>query len=552
MNSLWISSLAISITSALLATLLQQWIRRHVKVTQPLGSAHKRARIRHYIFNGVSNAHFLWATDAVPVLLHLSVFLFFAGLLILLRHINHTVFNAVVAWVVLCIVVYAYITVLPIFKPGNPHFAPLSSLVWQVYAKILYPLLESLSSIIGRTRSKDVRRPAARLLKRLEEKVEEIILDKSESPKLDADILESLLVTLDDDGARERFFEAIPGFYDSEVVHVRDVKEKISESSVFYTNFRRTVNQFLDQTLSSDLVSELDKCRRILTCLNATYRVLGRAVAVTSITHQIIRSWNWNAMMPLSPEIGHILKHWSHSADSTIAYIGHCTIARIIARVEVHDDTWMALARSQLKVTEDVLKGYLEHGDSVLLANLIKTTHLFFEKDLPFQQILWSLSQFKVKETLPELQHAFCALWDEIVEKSNQSYDCVFILDEIRHVYDALHPTTPATAAASPTTDEKNSLPLGSSYAPHAYRQFDNLHHTPSTSSQPATASTSSPSPLLGFQPVLPPLQGDETENQHVSPAILATPRDVSVSGPGVIVDASEHDVQYMDAHDPH
>ncbi|KAI0246552.1 hypothetical protein BJV78DRAFT_1134958, partial [Lactifluus subvellereus] len=34
-NSLWILSLAISLTCGLLATLLQQWARRYIKITQP-------------------------------------------------------------------------------------------------------------------------------------------------------------------------------------------------------------------------------------------------------------------------------------------------------------------------------------------------------------------------------------------------------------------------------------------------------------------------------------------------------------------------------------
>ncbi|KAF8259820.1 hypothetical protein EI94DRAFT_964980 [Lactarius quietus] len=44
-NSLCFLSLVISITCALLATLLQQWARRYIKVTQPHCSLHKRARI---------------------------------------------------------------------------------------------------------------------------------------------------------------------------------------------------------------------------------------------------------------------------------------------------------------------------------------------------------------------------------------------------------------------------------------------------------------------------------------------------------------------------
>lgn len=557
-NSLWISSLAISITCALLATLIQQWTRRYVQVTQPQGCAHKRARIRQYIFNDGSNAHFLLATDAVPTLLHLSVFLFFAGLLILLRHIDHTVFNAVVGWVVLCYVVYAYITLLPIFRPHSPHYAPLSSLIYHLYANILYPVFEFLSPIKRGIRGVDVHRPAARLLKRLEEKAEKIILVKS--PKLDAKILESLLVTLSEDGQHEKLFEAIPDFYDSKAVHVDGIKENLSP--MFFTNFWCTINRFLDQTLSSDSVSELVRCRRLLTCLNATHRVLGDRKG-TDITNRIIRSGNWIEMPP-SPEIGHILRRWRNATDSSIALIGSCIIARIIANVEKRDDTWMALARSQLGVNEEVLKGYLEHGDSVLLANLIKTTRLFFEKRLQIQGILRSISRFNVKETLPELQHDFCTLWDEIVKRSEHFGDCILILNEISHVHDALHPTDPMIVAALPTsstTANNDSLLLGPSHKLCTDPQPHRPHHPPNAPRQVAAVAASSSSSPLGVRLRPPPLQGVETEIQtHMPPPLgysystttshtLATPRDVSVSDPDVIVVAGERDVQDLSAH---
>ena len=146
--------------------------------------------------------------------------------------------------------------------------------------------------------------------------------------------------------------------------------------------------------------------------------------------------------MPPSPEVGRILIRWRNSTDPSINPIGSCIIARILASVEKRDDIWMALARSQLEVTEEVLRGYLRHGDSVLLANLIKITRLFFEMDLQFRDILRPISGFDSKGTLSELQHDFSTLWDEIVEKNHSDH---FILDEIRLVHDALHPT-PSTS----------------------------------------------------------------------------------------------------------
>jgi hypothetical protein len=533
--------------------------------------------MRHHIFQGVGNQHFLLVLDAVPTLLHLSVFLFFAGLLILLRHISHTVFNAVVGWVVLCVAIYTYITFLPIYMPDSPHFGPISSLAWQFYVHVLHPLF------VSPVKDADVPPPAPRLLKRLEAKAEEVILGKA--PKLDAEILDSLLVTLGEDGAREKFFEAVPGFYGSEVV--KDVNKKLTPT--FFTNFRRVINQFLDQTLASDSISESVRSRRLLTCLNATRSVLG-GLAGMSITDKIICRGNWNKTPP-SPEIGHILRHWLDTTDSSRALIASCIIARIIGSVEKRDDTWMALARSQLGATEEVFSGYLEHGDSILLANLIKTTRLFFEEGLQFEGILRSIAGFDVKETLPELQRDFCNLWNEMVsvEKSKNSINCTFILGEICHIHDALHPSAPTAVAALPTSATANydSLLIGSSYALCP----DPQSHQPSNASrQVAAVATSSSSFPRGVQPLSLPLQRDETNiinphlvldtpssfdpispphelpvefRTHVPPAlgysyssttshILTTPRDVSVSDPDIFVDAGERDVQDLNAHNPH
>ena len=189
-----------------------------------------------------------------------------------------------------------------LFSSQSTHtIRRLLSLAWHVYANKLYPVFEFLSPIKRGIRNMHVRRPAARLYKRLMAKAEELVLAPDESPKLDAGILESLLATLDEDVAREKFFEAVTGLYRSNLVDADNVKKWLPP--IFFTNFRRTVNQFLDQTLSFDSVSELVRSRRLLTCLNATRRVLGDLKGM-SITNQIIWSGSWIEMPP------YILRRW--------------------------------------------------------------------------------------------------------------------------------------------------------------------------------------------------------------------------------------------------
>ena len=75
-NLLWFLSLVISLTCAMLATLLQQWGRRYIRTTRlPRSTPHKRAQMRAFFAKGVDKFQVAWAVEALPALVHLSVFL---------------------------------------------------------------------------------------------------------------------------------------------------------------------------------------------------------------------------------------------------------------------------------------------------------------------------------------------------------------------------------------------------------------------------------------------------------------------------------------------
>ncbi|KAI0258398.1 hypothetical protein BC834DRAFT_835695, partial [Gloeopeniophorella convolvens] len=121
-NALWFLSLVISLTCALLATMSQQWARHYLHALPAV----QRARIRSFYAEGVKKFRVSWAIDTLPALLHLSVFLFYAGLSVLLFAINLTIFKIVVSWVGLCLSLYVVITILPAVFPNSPYRTPLS------------------------------------------------------------------------------------------------------------------------------------------------------------------------------------------------------------------------------------------------------------------------------------------------------------------------------------------------------------------------------------------------------------------------------------------
>ena len=448
-NSLWFLSLAISLTSALLATMLHQWTRRYITITQPIQrSPHKRARIRAFFADGIDKLHLPWVVEALPTLLHLSLSLFLAGLLIFLFNVNQTAFNAVVGWVALFAGVYACITFMPIFRYDSPFYAPLSSTVWFLYAGALYAVFGVLSFFLGsRDSFRDLKnRYRMWVLGGVEKAAEDTVLDRSS--KVDCRVLEWTIGTLCEDGATERFFRAIPGFCDSQVVRTR-------LPSFLRKKIRQVMDGFLDRTFLSESVSESTKISRLSICLNAAHAALDPFVVSRTLNHIFDGRWR---DAPQSIKMGYALRRWCNSRDEWIALTARSLVASIIA-VQKRDDRWIALVEEQFGLPSQVLRDNIPHGDSVLLIILLHVTRNLFHSPVPpwDSNILRVLSQFDIRNTLPRLQHDFCALWNEIVTeaRNRRPYNApVFILREIRHLYLTLHEGTysaPTAFSASTT-----------------------------------------------------------------------------------------------------
>jgi len=152
-NSLWFLSFVISLTYAMLVTMLHQWASRYIMVTQQSrNSPHKKGLVRAFFseaFGGFPVV--VWMVEGLRVMIHLSLFPFFAGLAIFLFNVNHFVFGAVVWWMVLSTTVHMCITFLPIWRPNSPYYTPLSSTIWVLYTGVLYVVLKVLSSPQSRT-----------------------------------------------------------------------------------------------------------------------------------------------------------------------------------------------------------------------------------------------------------------------------------------------------------------------------------------------------------------------------------------------------------------
>jgi Family of unknown function (DUF6535) len=446
-NSLLFLSLVISLTCALLATLLQQWARRYLSFTQQQGySPHKRARIRAFFSDGVDKFHVSWVVEALPALLHLSLCLFLAGILVWLFNLNISVFRAVVWTVALSAIAYMWITFLPIFRNNSPYYAPLSSTLWFLYTGIPYAVSKVLSSpVLGISIRFDGLKEyyCERLSDGIGKTAEKTAWQMAS--EIDVRILESTLDAPGEDGARARFFEAIPGFFDSDQVQVKDLEEHLLND--FQTKFRRELHGFLDSTFSSNLVSESTRSFQLIICLNAVYAVLGFD-GVSQVLYHIIND-PWPALLQ-SVEVAHSLRRWS-GPDGQFAPLVRRIVIQVIAGVQERDERWISLTEAEIGVPDYLLREDIRHGDSTLLSLLIHVTRQAFSSGSWTQFTLYSLTQFDICDTRPELQHEFCDLWNEIVREAlrgGPDSTSTKILREIRHAYIELHRDTDAAPTA--------------------------------------------------------------------------------------------------------
>ena len=438
-NALLFLSLVISITCALLATLLHQWARRYVSFTQQSGySLHKRARIRAFFADGVDKFRVSWVAEALPALLHLSLCFFLAGLLVWLYNINAYLFFAVVWWVGLSALAYVWITFLPIFRPNSPYYAPLSSTLWFLYTGIPYAVFKALTCSAFRTRRHfdNLDYYYERLSDGIGKTAQKTASSREMASETDVRILVSTLEALGEDGARAKFYEAIPGFFDSNQVQVKDLEEPCLND--FQTKFTRELHGFLDSTFSSNLVSESTRSFQLISCLNAVHTVLGFD-GVSKVLYNII-----NEPLPKllqSVEVAHSLRRWS-GPDGQFAPLVRRIITQIIAGVRERDDRWISLTRAEFGVPDHMLRDNVGHGDSALLSLLIHVTRQAFSSGSWTQFTLFSLTQFDTRNTRPELQHEFCDLWNEIVREAlrgGPDSTAINILREIRQAFFGLH-----------------------------------------------------------------------------------------------------------------
>ena len=173
------------------------------------------------------------------------------------------------------------------------------------------------------------------------------------------------------------------------------------------------------------------------------------------------------------------------------SFYAQCVAAHTISilRDRICDKRWVLLASGLLNVSKSLLDKYIAHdaagSDNILLANAIlivlRTVQTYSGADERHRRdileasskILETICELKIGETLPELQHGFCDLWNQLVQttKTDECPHHVFVakrtLKNIRKLYIDLHKTsgTPPTADGTTTGNPDSILDDPESYS---------------------------------------------------------------------------------------
>ncbi|KAJ7663189.1 hypothetical protein DFH06DRAFT_1087982 [Mycena polygramma] len=135
-NALWFISLGLSLTCALIATLLEQWARDFTHRADMRSAPLMQARIYSYLYYGMKRFNMHVVVDVIPLLLHASLFLFFAGLVAFLIPVN--IIMAAITAILLFLVTAAYsiLTFLSLRYMDCPHRTPLSGAFWPLFQRL--------------------------------------------------------------------------------------------------------------------------------------------------------------------------------------------------------------------------------------------------------------------------------------------------------------------------------------------------------------------------------------------------------------------------------
>jgi hypothetical protein len=351
-NAVWIVSLVLSLTCALMATLLQQWARRYLQLTQRNHPPHVRAHIREYFALGAARFRVSTFVEALPALLLISVLLFFSGLVVYAFRANNIVASITLVIVASCSLWYLALSLVPLVFHDCPYQTPLSTLFW-FFAQVIPLSVFSVAHYGAKFFCHKMRVVSTDVVERFQNRQ----IDKKEAfsqgmismlegsaKRFSLDIYRSALCRtldlLDEDHELEEFVAGIPGLSESEALRMFDelspndggrvVLAALPGPTSFHDQLPWSIVMLSHRAITSSL-SEFIRRRRTQACLKALYYIPGAIRDVLAPyaagTRYCLR------ILPLlnSPESLDLIEELWDTANDDIALSVRCAAAVISA-----------------------------------------------------------------------------------------------------------------------------------------------------------------------------------------------------------------------------
>ncbi|KZW00725.1 hypothetical protein EXIGLDRAFT_830606 [Exidia glandulosa HHB12029] len=133
-NGLWFTSLLLALSVALLSILVKQWIGEYTARNNASSQSPRHWARRHRFYSNALNE---WPVaelvSILPLLLHLSLFLFFAGVVAFLWTLDRAIGSWIIFLGLSLAVFYLACTLLPMRRPESPTSTPLVNQIRRIW-----------------------------------------------------------------------------------------------------------------------------------------------------------------------------------------------------------------------------------------------------------------------------------------------------------------------------------------------------------------------------------------------------------------------------------
>jgi hypothetical protein len=363
-NSVWFVSLVLSLTCALMATMLQQWTRRYRQLTQRNYPPHVRAHIREYFARGADRFHISTLVETLPALLLISVLLFFSGLVVFAFRGNIIIAYITVATVTFCVLWYIILTLAPIIFHDCPYQTPLSTPLW-FCAQVIQLSVFSVAFHVAKFFRNKLRIVTTGVV----EAFHDLQINKKKSfsqgmistlegsaKRFSLDIYRTALCRtldlIDEDHELEEFVAGIPGLSESKALRRFDpLSDPLSPHDVgravlaalpgpttFHEQLPWSIVQLSQRAITSGL-SEFVQKRRTQACLKALYYIPGAIRDV--LAPYAAGAYNCLELLPLlnSPESLSLIEELWDTDNNDVALSVRCVTAAITAFIVTPPDS---------------------------------------------------------------------------------------------------------------------------------------------------------------------------------------------------------------------